>query len=168
MTIPIKADPSVCFHTCHSEQLVAKNRIRTQKGSEIFCGERKMFMLLSPEKVTKDAGCCDSPAPRNAAQVWFAPSVTNRGILPSFISFTRQRILSRFSQVSFHLLKPWKSTCFPQTSLFLFRALPRTPYTLILLQQPPNSRASPCYFRKEEPNDKKLGNYTQRSAGSGF
>ena len=51
-------------------------------------------MLLLRPKVTKSPGRCDSPRPPNAAQVWNATSATNHGILPSFITLTRQRILS--------------------------------------------------------------------------
>ena len=64
-------------------------------------------MLLLKSKVTKNAGVAIPPHPTNAAQVWNAASATNRGNLKphSFHSFARQ-ISSRFSQVSFHLLRP--------------------------------------------------------------
>ena len=50
-------------------------------------------MLLLRPKVTKTAGVAIRPRP-NATQVWNATSATNHGIIPSFIKFTRQRILS--------------------------------------------------------------------------
>ena len=54
---------------------------------------RPFFIVLFCEKSTKSVGVAIPPHP-NAAQVWNAPSATNHGILPSFITFTRQRILS--------------------------------------------------------------------------
>ena len=47
------------------------------------------FMLLSLKKVTKDAGRYDSPRPPNVAQVWYAPSATNRRNNKNFCDFRK-------------------------------------------------------------------------------
>ena len=58
-------------------------------------------------KVTKGPGRCDSPRPPNAAQVWNASPATNRGnFKPCSLRSRAGKISSRFSQVSFHLLRP--------------------------------------------------------------
>ena len=66
----------------------------------------------------------------NAAQVWNAASATNRGNLKphSFHSFARQ-ISSRFSQVSFHLLRPGNLLTLRRLRYcYSGKVFPRTPF----------------------------------------
>ena len=84
------------------------------------------------EKRTKSMGRCDTPHTPNAAQVWNAASATNRGNLKphSFHSFARQ-ISSRFSQVSFHLLRPGNLLALRRLrDCYSGKVFPRTPFCL--------------------------------------
>ena len=94
---------------CHSERAKRRGILLPQNQNSVIlntvgvknpcsCINTNSFYaalaLLSLKKVTKDVGVAIPPRPTNAAQVWNAPPAINHGILPSFITFTRQRILA--------------------------------------------------------------------------
>ena len=105
------------------------------------------------EKRTKSMGRCDTPHTPNAAQVWNAASATNRGNLKphSFHSFARQ-ISSRFSQVSFHLLRPGNLLALRRLRYFYSgKIFPRTPFYSPNSNFPISIISNTCYLYNDVP-----------------
>ena len=107
-------------------------------------------MLLLESKVTQNAGVAIPPHPTNAAQVWNAASAINRGNLkPYSLRSLARQISSRFSQVSFHLLRPGNLLALRRLrDCYSEKCISPNPF---LFAKSQFTKPSHCFYKKTKP-----------------